>query len=111
MEQHVSTLRFDSTTKSVCRSLGTTSLRLGAALLALSCALPTFAAHRAKPAEDEESVLIATREAPANVTQTSDAVDDPDALQPTAESSDHTPEMAANSEMEKSNSQFGEALE
>src|SRR3954467_7570017 len=109
MKLRVSSLRFDST-RIAGRSLGGASLRFMIAFLALSCALPALAAAPAKLAEDEESVLIATREALPTETKTSEAAADPNSLQPTAQSSDHTPELAVKSETEKSSAQFGEAL-
>src|ERR1043165_7067741 len=109
MKLRVSSLCFNSTTVA-CLSFGSTSLRSIATFLALSCALPALAAAPAKQAEDEESVLIATREAPPMEPKTSEPPADPNSLQPTAQSSDRTPELAASSETEKSSAQFGEAL-
>src|SRR3954451_14994439 len=110
MEHRVSSLRFDSTAASVCRSLASISSRFTVVLIALSCALPALAAHQVKSADEEESVLVATWET-STVTQASDNAADPNQLQPTAQSSDHTPEIAANGQTEQSNAQFGEALE
>jgi tetratricopeptide (TPR) repeat protein len=72
----------------------------------------------AAPAEEENetSVLVATREAPAGTTVTHEAkVEEADgqgeALEPISQSSDYSPELAATGDREDSSNNFGEALE
>ncbi len=99
-------------------------LGLGVASLVFA---PTSIAHAAHPAatdryavQQEESVLVATREAPPTATKTgasatSEAVSSAttgETLEPTAQSSDRTPEVATGSEKIKpeSGTHFGDAL-
>ncbi len=81
---------------------------LSIASLIVSLPLSALAAHTTKPPAREESVLVATREAPPSTLKTTNA--DAEALEPTAQSSDHNPDLANSSESGDAGTQFGEAL-
>ena len=65
------------------------------------------------PAAGEESVLVATREAPPSVPageKTAANAEDNETLEPIAQSSDVTPELAVAADYEESSKNFGDAL-
>lgn len=112
MNQRVSSLK---STFISSRAARTTSKPLMAATLVLTMAylLNSVGSLRAAPSASaqyhEESVLVATREAPPSETKTARATSS-DALQPTAQSSDHTPDLANIAANDETGSHFGEAL-
>jgi tetratricopeptide (TPR) repeat protein len=89
-----------------CRPFAVVTLSLSVASVVMAIARPALAAHATAP--KEESVLVATREAPPSETRTETA--DADALQPTAQSSDHRPDLATGENNDESSLRFGEAL-
>jgi tetratricopeptide (TPR) repeat protein len=92
------------------RPLAMVLLGLGMASFVITPAQTTFGARPSKTPAHEESVLVATREAPATATKTGTTATG-EALEPTAQSSDHTPELAGNAEnKEDADSHFGDAL-
>jgi tetratricopeptide (TPR) repeat protein len=94
----------------VSRSIAIALLGLSMASFAVAPAQVAFGDTPAK--QQEESVLIATREE-APTAPKSEKAADKDALEPTAESSDRNPELASATEIVESNNkvtQFGEAL-
>jgi tetratricopeptide (TPR) repeat protein len=91
---------------SIRRPFALATLGLSMASLVFSTAPLAVAAQPTKPPAHEESVLIATREAASGAKPT-DPADDP--LEPTAQSTDHTPDLAK-SDGDDSGTTFGEAL-
>ncbi|HVT28196.1 MAG TPA: hypothetical protein VHE81_09290, partial [Lacipirellulaceae bacterium] len=87
------------------RSLVLTALGMSAAAIVMTMGRPAVA-HTTTP--QEESVLVATREAPPSETRTNTT--DADALQPTPQSSDHTPDLAARDNNNQTSLRFGDAL-
>jgi tetratricopeptide (TPR) repeat protein len=110
MTKQVSSPNSVATAPSVSRPLAVALLGLGIASFVFAPAQTALGAQPAKTPTREESVLVATREAPATATRTGAAA--ADALEPTAQSSDHTPELAGASEKnsEDASAHFGDAL-
>lgn len=98
-----------SNTSRNCKRIVLAALFLSMASWTLSATRIASAAHPAMPPASEESVLVATREAPPSPTKTT-SVSDIDSLQPIAQSSDHTPDLANGGEHADAGEQFGEAL-
>src|SRR4051812_21456827 len=85
-------------------------LGLGIASIAFAPIHSALGAPPTKMPAQEESVLVATREAPGTVTTTSGTTA-ADELEPTAQSSDNAPEVASASENSAdAGSHFGDAL-
>lgn len=91
------------------RSFAITLLGLGMASVVATSAQFAFGDAPAKAPAHEESVLVATREAAPDAPK-SEKVTQAEALEPTADSSDHNPELASATETENKPTQFGEAL-
>jgi len=113
-------IKRDSSSISVIFTLGIAG-PLASAVLCLGISAPILAeqhssrrAHTAAaPAEDEESVLVATREAPAGTTTTHEAKvseADGEALEPISQSSDYSPDLAAGGDREEGSGSFEDAL-
>jgi tetratricopeptide (TPR) repeat protein len=100
----VSSLNSVPSARGASATLASVAVELIMALLAIAAAGSAIGA----PPADEESVLVATREAPPNAAKVSTVVDE-DALEPTPQSSDRTPDLA-HSETEDASARFGEAL-
>jgi tetratricopeptide (TPR) repeat protein len=109
MTKQVSSLNSVATAPSLSRPFAVALLGLGMASFAFA-PQAALGAHPPTTPAREESVLIATREAPATEPKTGPA-SSADALEPTAQSSDRNPELAGGSEAkEDAGTHFGEAL-
>lgn len=98
----------------VCKPFAVAALCLSMTSHTLADPLSARSEHKTSaPEVREESVLVATREAPP----TSSTNDSPDvaapseSLEPTSQSSDYTPELATVTDREDASAKFGEALE
>ncbi len=89
-----------------CRPRAVVTVGLSVASVIVAIARPVLAAHATAP--KEESVLVATRKAPPSETRTE--TDDANALQPTPQSSDHTPDLASSQKNDETSLRFSEAL-
>jgi tetratricopeptide (TPR) repeat protein len=93
----------------ISRPFAAALLGLGMASFAINVCRPALAAHPTKSPAPEESVLVATREAPPTAIKTG-GIAEGEALEPTPQSSDHNPELASANENEDAGAHFGEAL-
>jgi tetratricopeptide (TPR) repeat protein len=112
MTKQVSSPNSVANAPSVSRPFAVALLGLGMASFVFAPAQSALGAQPAKTPSQEESVLVATREAPATATKTGTTAS-ADALEPTPQSSDHTPEIATASASESSEdagAHFGDAL-
>ena len=110
MTRLVSSPNLVTNAPSVSRPFAVALLGLSMASFVFVLTQTVVAAHPTKMPRQEESVLVATHEASPTITNTSGTASS-DALEPTPQSSDHTPEVAAGTESsEDTGSQFGEAL-
>ena len=97
MTKQVSSPNSVANAPSVSRPFAVALLGLGMASFVFAPAQTALGAHPAKTPAQEESVLVATREAPATETKTGNTAA-ADALEPIAQSSDRNPEVASGSE-------------
>ncbi len=109
MTKRTSSPSFVRNVQSFSKPFAVAALGLGVASFAITGVRPALAAHPSKTPAQEESVLVATREAPPTDPKTGDAAKG-DTLEPTAQSSDHAPELASGSGSEDTGAHFGEAL-
>lgn len=97
-------------TPSASRPFAVALLGLAMASFVFAPARNSLGEQQANTPEHEESVLVATREAPPTATKTG-KTSEGEGLEPIAQSSDRTPEVAGDSEKsEDAGTQFGEAL-
>jgi hypothetical protein len=94
----------------ISRSFAAALLGLGMVSIAFGPVLSALAAPPTKTPVQEESVLVATREAPAAATKTGGTAP-ADALEPTPQSSDNAPEVASVSDNNPdAGAHFGDSL-
>ncbi|HEX5471663.1 MAG TPA: hypothetical protein VFW73_07235 [Lacipirellulaceae bacterium] len=89
-----------------CKTATLVTLGISVVSVATALAPPSYAVH--STAAKEESVLVATREAPLN--EIKPVSDDAAVLQPTPQSSDHTPDLAVDNNNDETTLRFGDAL-
>jgi tetratricopeptide (TPR) repeat protein len=109
MNKRVTSTEFVPNVLRVRGPLVAATLGLGMASFVFSGARMVCAANSDAAPASEESVLIATREAPPNATKTAPPADG-DTLEPTAQSSDRTPELASGRDSDDGGAHFGDAL-
>src|SRR5215211_7079550 len=97
MAKQISSRNSAASSLSKSRRFAAALLGLGIAAIAFAPVHSAFGAPPTKMPVQEESVLVATREAPTMVTNTSGTAA-ADELEPTAQSSDNAPEVASGTE-------------